>query len=116
MFFFHREPNSSFWCHPVSKQTGKQTEGPINRIAIMKIIPPKLTEVNIIQLANQSGYLPLNSLPKSLFILIETVNSLLPFYCFSLNKLKHACNQFEGDEYGKVQNSRFKTLSQGTYC
>ena len=38
------------------------------------------------------------------------VNSLLPFYSFSLNKLKHTCNQFDGDEYGKVQKSRFKTL------
>ena len=50
-----------------------------------------------------------------LFIGIEMVNSLLPFYCFSLNKLKHTCNQSECDEYGKVQNSRLKTLSQGTY-
>ena len=64
----------------------------------------------------KSGYLPLISLPISLFIGIETVNSLLPFYCFSLNKLKHTCNQFECNEYGKIQKSRFKTLSQRTYC
>ena len=43
------------------------------------------------------------SLPISLFIGIEMEDSLLPFYCFSLNKLKHTYNQFECDEYGKVQ-------------
>ena len=58
--------------------------------------------------AHKSGYLLLISLSISLFIEVETVNRLLPLYCFSLNKLKHTCKQFECDEYGKVQNSRFK--------
>ena len=39
--------------------------------------------------AGESGYLPLISLSMSLFIGIKMVNSLLPFYCFGLNKRKH---------------------------